>query len=234
MVFPMNECKGPRCTWAFAGIMWRCSHPLDWTQGEDCLSRQGFFIFKIFKIRIWKLWFSHMNYQVFMISKSYTVAQFVSNQCFIDDQVLCHFLVLLVVHFKNKYPHLPIPLHLIDSDSCEIFNFFEKIGGMVGLERVYDFDEVVNTTNALNCVSGVEYGENGHKFNQIHNNMENVWEKLHPMANGEVPTNLSDYNLVSTNEQVVGALKEGFRKAQMILHGLYMAPSPGANANNSV
>jgi hypothetical protein len=48
-----------------------------------------------------------------------------------------HFVVLLVSIFRDRYPNLQVPLHLTGSDSCEIF--FSKIGGMVGMERAYDF-----------------------------------------------------------------------------------------------
>jgi hypothetical protein len=48
---------------------------------------------------------------------------------------------------------------LIGLDFCEIF--FSKIRGMVGMECVYDFFEVVNCANTLNHVAIIEYGENG-------------------------------------------------------------------------
>jgi hypothetical protein len=38
--------------------------------------------------------------------------------------------------------------------------FFSKIGGMVGMERAYDFYELVNCTNTFNHVVVIEYGEN--------------------------------------------------------------------------
>jgi hypothetical protein len=41
--------------------------------------------------------------------------------------------------FLRQISSLAIPLHLIGSDACEIV--FSKIGGMVGLERAYDFHE---------------------------------------------------------------------------------------------
>ena len=54
------------------------------------------------------------------------------------------------------------------------------------------------------------------------------------MVGGEVLVDLGDYSLVSTDEQVIGALKEGFGEALKTLHGLNMAPSPNANAKNSM
>lgn len=80
--------------------------------------------------------------------------------------------MLLVKHFRDVYPHLPVPLHLTRSDSCEIF--FSKIRGMNGMERSYDFHDLVNTANTLNRLSSVEYGDNGLKFGRVHNKMENI------------------------------------------------------------
>lgn len=57
---------------------------------------------------------------------------------------------------------------------------------MVGLDRAYDFHKVVSTTNAFICMSWIEYSENGLKFNIVDNKMENIWEKPHLVANGEV------------------------------------------------
>jgi hypothetical protein len=47
------------------------------------------------------------------------------------------------------------------------------------MEGSYDFNDVVHTTNTLNCLSSVEYGDNGLKFGRIHNKMENIWSSLH-------------------------------------------------------
>ena len=102
-------------------------------------------------------------------------------------------------------------LHLTRSDACEIF--VSKIGGMVGLERAYDFHELVNTTNTINCLAALEYEENGWKFGCVHNKMEWVWESLHPLAPGEVRCDLGDHNLVSTKDDVVSTLNEGFKEA---------------------
>lgn len=121
---------------------------------------------------------------------------FVSNQCFIDITMSCHFIVLLIVIFRDNYRHLEIPFHLTGSDSCEIF--FSKVGGMAGMERVYDFQELIQCANALNQLSAIEYGSNGLTFNRAHNKMCNVWDELHPLQPGETIADLSDYTLVET------------------------------------
>ena len=71
---------------------------------------------------------------------------------------------------------------------------FKKIGGMVGLERAYDFYELVNTTNNVNRLATLEYEENGLRFEHMHNKMECMWESLHPLAPGEISCDLGDYD----------------------------------------
>ena len=78
------------------------------------------------------------------------------------------------------------------------------------MERAYDFHELLNCANMLNQLSTIEYGINGLKFGQTHNKMENIWSKLHPLGENEVPTNLGDYSSIENNDMLVMTLKEGF------------------------
>lgn len=55
--------------------------------------------------------------------------------------------------------------------------------------------------------------------------MPNVWESLHPDANSEFQCDLADYSFISTNKDVVLALKEGLKEAQKMMHILDMALS---------
>ena len=157
---------------------------------------------------------------------------FVNQQCFLDVQLSCHFIVLLICHFRDKYPHLVVPLHLTGSDSCEVF--FSKIGGMVGMERAYDFQELLGAANTVNHLSQIEYGGNGLKFERAHNKMNNIWAKLHKLEGDEVEPNLGDYSAVSTDEQVITALKEGLKEAQRMFNSLNMAPNPQASVKNKI
>jgi hypothetical protein len=135
----------------------------------------------------------------------------------------CHFVVLLIKMFRDFYPTLEVPLHLTGSDSCEIF--FSRIGGMQGMERAYNFHELINCANALNQLSVVEYGENGLQFGRAHNKQKNVWADLHPLQEGEDIANLVDFSGLATDEDIVGALKEGFNEAQALIRVLNMALS---------
>ena len=193
-----------------------CSPRLDLRSRVVLCGKVSFFF------RLWRLWLQHGDHGVLGNSQPPVQAKnFVSLQCFIDIQLSCHFVVLLICHFRDKFPNLAVPLHLTGSDSCEFF--FSRIGGMNGLERAYDFHELVNTANTLNHISVVEYGNNG--FQKQHNKMENVWESLHKLTLGEQRPNLDDYSLIAGNADVVSALQEGLKEAQSMLRSLNMAPS---------
>lgn len=76
-----------------------------------------------FFFRLWKLWLKHGDHGILGNSRILTVANsFVSQQCFLDVQMSCHYVVFLIMHFRDKYPHLPVRLHLTGSDACEIFS----------------------------------------------------------------------------------------------------------------
>ena len=131
---------------------------------------------------------------------------FMSQQCFLDIQLSCHFILLLICHFHDKFLSLIVPFHLTRSDSYEVF--FSKVGGMVGMERAYDFQELLGAANTINRLSHIEYEGNGIKFGRAHNKMTNIWAKLYLLAEDEVEPDLGNYSVVSTNEEVVIALKE--------------------------
>jgi hypothetical protein len=57
-----------------------------------------------------------------------------------------HFVVIMTVIFHEKYLHLSVFFHIIGSNSYEMFSY--KMGGMVGMERAYDFQELVNCANS--------------------------------------------------------------------------------------
>jgi hypothetical protein len=161
--------------------------------------------------------------------KTLTVQEcFVSNQCYLDVQLSCHFVVLLIKYFKEFCPHLPVPLHLTGSDSCEIF--FSKVGGMQGMERAYDFHELVGCASTVNKLAAIEYGENGLKFDRAHNKQHNIWAELHPLEPGQEPVNLADYSDLASDADFVSALKEGLKAAQSMLNSLNMAPSTHAKS----
>jgi len=114
----------------------------------------------------------------------------------------------------NTLCHFQVPLHLTGSDSCEFI--FSKIEGMVGLERAYDFHELVNATNTINRLAGIEYGENGLQFGRVHNKMKNVWANLHPLVKGEQSCDIGNYSGIASDGEVILALQERLKDAQKI------------------
>lgn len=63
------------------------------------------------------------------------------------------------------------------------------------MECTYDFFELVNCAYIFNQIATIEYGENGSEFGQI--------DKLHPLQKGESIANLTDYNLIRSNEDII-------------------------------
>jgi hypothetical protein len=96
---------------------------------------------------------------------------------------------------------------------------------MEGHERAYDFQQLVNTANTMNRLTTIEYKDNGLKFGRVHNKMKNVWADLHPLVEGEIVCNLSDYTEIATNDDVTAAMQEGLKEAQSMLRVLNMSPS---------
>lgn len=93
------------------------------------------------------------------------------------------------------------------------------------MERAYDFQELVGCANTVNQLAAIEYGENGLRFDRAHNKQQNIWAKLHPLQPGEAPADLGDYSSLTTDADIVLALKEGLKAAQATLKSLNMAPS---------
>lgn len=62
--------------------------------------------------------------------------------------------------------------HCISWAVIHVRHLIQRIGGMVGLERVCDFHELFSTTNIVNQLACLEYGENGIKFGRMHGEVE--------------------------------------------------------------
>ena len=72
--------------------------------------------------RIWILWLKFSDYSIEGNTKNLSKHEsFVSNHCYLNVQLSCHFVVLVFRFFKDFHSHMPIPVHLIGSDACEIF-----------------------------------------------------------------------------------------------------------------
>lgn len=64
------------------------------------------------------------------------------------------------------------------------------------MERVYNYHQLIDTANTVIWLTGAEYAKNGLKFGHVHNKVENVWEKLHPLLDGEAHCNIRDHTLI--------------------------------------
>ena len=68
--------------------------------------------------------------------------------------------------FLDQYSNFPCALHLTRSDVCE--KFFSKVSGMVGVEREYDFTDLLHAIGTLNRVVEEESNLEGFRFNKSH------------------------------------------------------------------
>ncbi|CAM6124008.1 unnamed protein product [Calypogeia fissa] len=104
---------------------------------------------------------------------------------------------------------------------------------MAGVERSYDFGDLLRAADTLNRQAEIEGDEDGVHFPRAHKKMKNVWELLHPIADNVPQADLGDYSSLATDEEIIFALKEGFAEAQKCLRVLNMAPSANYNRERS-
>ncbi|KAL2630167.1 hypothetical protein R1flu_014853 [Riccia fluitans] len=112
--------------------------------------------------------------------------------------------------FRDKFPRMALPLHLLGSDSCE--QFFSRVGGMRGYERNYDFGDLLDCASGLNRLAILEYGKDVVKLSKAHKKHRLLWAKLHPLPPGHAKPNLSDFARLATDDQITEALKVGLSK----------------------
>ena len=86
-------------------------------------------------------------------------------------------------NFRDVYSQFLVPMHFTGSNNYE---FLTKIGRINGMEPSYNFHDLVNILNALNCLSSAEYKENDLKLGRVHNKMKNIWLFLHPFQEGKM------------------------------------------------
>ncbi|KAL2620985.1 hypothetical protein R1flu_001190 [Riccia fluitans] len=127
--------------------------------------------------------------------------------------------------FRDKFPRMALPLHLLGSDSCE--QFFSRVGGMRGYERNYDFGDLLDCASGLNRLAVLEYGKDVVKLSKAHVKQRPLWAKLHPLPPGHAKPDLFDFARPATDDQIIEALKVGLQQAQTLLTQLNMSPHVG-------
>ncbi|KAL2629013.1 hypothetical protein R1flu_013699 [Riccia fluitans] len=111
--------------------------------------------------------------------------------------------------FRDKFPRMALPLHLLGSDLCE--QFISRVGGMKGYERNYDFEDLLDCVSGLNHLAVLEYGEDFIKLSKAHVKHRPLWTKLHPLPPSHVKPDLSDFARLATDDQIIEALKVGLQ-----------------------
>ncbi|KAL3680514.1 hypothetical protein R1sor_023470 [Riccia sorocarpa] len=152
----------------------------------------------------------------------YSVSLSLRQRVVLCAKISCHMVVLLVRLFRDKFPGLSVPLHLLGSDCCE--HFFSRVGGMSGVERNYDFGDLLDCASGLNRLTTLEYGEENLRFSKVQVKQQTIWSKLHPLGPGQIASNLADFDGLQSDIAIIEALKVGFSEAQDMLIQLNMAP----------
>jgi hypothetical protein len=58
-----------------------------------------------------KLWLKHGDHTVIGNPKKVNITNsFVNQQCFLDLQMFCHFVVFFINHFRDQYPELVVSI----------------------------------------------------------------------------------------------------------------------------
>lgn len=179
-------------------------------------------------LKLWRLFIAHGDHGDDIPTVG---VNFISQQCFIDIVMSCHFVVLLMKMFRDKFPSLPVPLSRTGSDVCEIF--FSKVGGMAGVERSYNFGDLLRAASTLNRQAEIEGDDDGVRFPRAHKKMKTVWDLVNSTPKDVLPANLGDYTSILTDEDLIVDLKEGFSEAKKYLRVLNMAPSTNCSRERS-
>ena len=67
----------------------------------------------------------------------------ISSQGYLDMQITCHYIALLIKLFKDKYNYLEVPFNLLGSYDFE--KKISKVGGMISNTRKYDGCDLVES-----------------------------------------------------------------------------------------
>ncbi len=141
---------------------------------------------------LWRLWLNHGNHLASRNPRKKNVRNlFLNHQWFMGIKIPCHFVVLLINHFKDWYLEL-VSLHLTKSNCCELC--FSKIKVMIGTSCAYEFLELMSCSSLTTLLSLNMVRIYGLQFGQVHNKIEKMWVDLHLLQEGESIANLI-YNI---------------------------------------
>ena len=84
-------------------------------------------------MRLWREWTKHYKEDPADYPQVNQRANFVTREGAQDTLLSCHFAVLLIRLFRDKYPEQSIPFHRCGSDCCECL--FSSLGSWVVNKR---------------------------------------------------------------------------------------------------
>ena len=111
--------------------------------------------------------------------------QFISRQTYDDTLLSCHFVVFLIMWYRDHAPSLNVCLSITGTDVCE--SFFSENGSFVLNKHTYTFNDMIRNTGKMNHINSIS-SRGLVKLKKAHMKQEIVWSSDGRGFNGsEVP-----------------------------------------------
>ena len=161
---------------------------------------------------------------------------FIIRETFQDVLLYCHFAVILIPIFSEKYPYLECPLHLIGTDCVEVF--FSSNGSIVANKHTYTILDMKRNLKAMNSLNEIRTKNKNKnmKFRKAHSKQDNIWKKQYPEEDRpELETKVHrKLKLYPNKDEIIESWRQGVRMAKDLGRRLRLdvRPRPGDDDND--
>eukprot|EP00112_Aurelia_sp_Birch-Aquarium-sp1_P024579 Seg783.10 transcript_id=Seg783.10/GoldUCD/mRNA.D3Y31 product="hypothetical protein" protein_id=Seg783.10/GoldUCD/D3Y31 len=121
---------------------------------------------------------------------------FITRETFQDILLSCHFAVMLISIFGEKYSYLECPLHLTGTDAVEVY--FSQNGSFVLNKHTYTIMDMERNLTSMNRLSQIRSCNPNIALRKAHSKQDNIWikqykEEERATLKTEIAMKLSDY-----------------------------------------
>ena len=158
---------------------------------------------------------------------------FITRETFQDVLLSCHFSVMLIGIFPEKYSYLECPLHLTGTDAVEIY--FSQNGSFVLNKHTYTILDMKRNLSAMNRLNQIQATNPNIAFRKAHSKQDNIWIKQHseeerPRLLQEIKAKLRDY---PTKEEIIERWRFGCEMARELSREIGIDKDPSAGDDDS-
>ena len=150
-------------------------------------------------LRLWREWTKNTD----IVSQR---VNYLTREGSIDAIMSCHFVVLLIKLYTERYPAQPCPFNLAGTQCCE--DLFSHLGSFVANKRTYSLLDAIRTIRADIFVQGTSMYQ-GYRNKWKMQKYTTLWEE-DAEQDGLAPVNPTDW---PTDDQRVTAWNTGKRNA---------------------